>query len=244
MRWTFTPDEFMHVWAETDLDRYPHPLRLMSAYRLLSDFEVAKQEIAGRLRHGHDSDLSVALRIMAIAETRITITGEEGIPPQDIRMLGGSIGSMGVVVRQCPGPTGAVTIVLGPADEVPSRMVDALTSRPKGRLAPMTETFDRVRDSQAPVMASAAANKSAGMQIRRLLKSPRDCTGRVVVTRHANAGTPSPIEYISWMDIAGDGRYLIRQSSEIEVVPCSDDYLVTELARLSGMRERARHRRG
>ena len=244
MRWNFTPDEFMHVWSETVLDRYPHPLRLMSAYRLLSDFEVAKAEIASRLRPGHDTDLSVALRIMAIAETRITITGEEGQPPQDIRMLGGSIGSTGVVVRQSHGPTGGVTITLGSAGDVPGRMVAALTNRPKGRLEPLTETFDRLRDSQAPLMSSASSSKSTGMQIRRLLKSRRDCTGRIVVTRNANGPEHSPIDYVSWMDITGDGRYLIRQGSEIEVIPCSEDYLITELARLSGLRERARHRRG
>lgn len=213
----FTPDEFIHLWGETDLDRYPFPLRLRSGARLQDDYDDLCRVLAARYPRGRDTGLSRALRIAAEPAISLAVTG---IRDQPLRAYAALDRGLGVVLVQRAGsdPDAGANVVLaaGSAAIVPEVLV--------GLVGSLGDTA---------VESPACAARVAG----RLLDSPPTGHGVIEVRRHARTRRPMPAEYLAWVDIASAGRYLYGTGDGPLLEPCPPQVLARKLARLCRARQ-------
>ncbi|WP_432279965.1 ESX secretion-associated protein EspG [Nocardia cyriacigeorgica] len=232
MRWTLTPDEFMHVWSETGLDRYPHPLSLISSVRWEDDYDRLAVELNARLPHGGDPDLSAALRIAADPDTVVTLTGRRRHP---IRVYSAIDSTVGVTLVQLPGSCpefgGSVVIESG-SNDLPPRVIAAiLGDRPAGRHRPLVEDCDRIR---ADEQGWNGSQPTAVERMQRLVSAPRDGSGHIEVRHHVRSNRPHPPMSLGWFDVVGDGRYVYRQRyRDFHIDPVSPPELRREVLRLA-----------
>ncbi|MFI1919483.1 ESX secretion-associated protein EspG [Nocardia sp. NPDC020380] len=208
----FTPDEFTHLWRETDLDRYPFPLRLRSGARFQDDYDNLCRALAARLPRGRDADLSAALRIAADPAISLAVSG---IRDQPLRAYGAVDRGLGVALVQRAGSDpdvgGNVILAAGSAAIVPEILVALLGS------------------------AGDAAGESVGrasLVAERLLDSPPTGHGVIEVRRHVRTRRAMPAEYLVWVDIASAGRYLCGRGDGPLLEPCPPKVLARRLARL------------
>jgi len=66
-------------------------------------------------------------------------------------------------------------------------------------------------------------------RIRALLDLPRNGVGQVTVTTGVDQPASSASRAFSWIDVSGDGRYLVRTESEVEIRPLSVADFTAEL---------------
>ncbi|MFI9505045.1 ESX secretion-associated protein EspG [Nocardia sp. NPDC052566] len=228
MGWTFTPDEFAHVWRETELDRHPYPLRVLETPRTEDEAAALRSRLTERLPLCGDPDLSACLRIMARPHTRIVGIGGTHQPGSEIRLLACAIFGHGVLAVQEPGRShdygGRIRISIGRSSGLGARIAALLPSTPAGREPARTATSEAVRDGEVVVAAQPAAPR-----IRRLLLKPHTAEGHLRIEARLDAPTPLPPVHYTWIDVQGDGRYLIKADSTVHIVPASAEQIAAQL---------------
>ena len=186
MKWEFTPDEFLHVWAETGLDRYPSPLALLSSIQWEHDFLTLSRDLCARLPPGGDPDLTPAPRAAAFPDSTLTLTGSVERP---IRAYGAIAGRMGVLFAQRttadPIYGGNVVIQVGTPALIPKVFAALAGNVPPGGRGPLVESIDRLRLEQE---AWVGTKETVGTRIRRLLATPRSGAGHVTVAHRLRTG--------------------------------------------------------
>ncbi|MFI5777295.1 ESX secretion-associated protein EspG [Nocardia sp. NPDC051570] len=232
MKWEFTPDEFMHIWAETGQDRYPFPLRLIASVRWEDEYDRIARELSRRLPLAGDPDLSAVLRVAANPETSLALTG---IRRRPMRAYGAIDTNVGVALVQRPGPTtefgGNVVIEVGSPAIVPKVFAAVAGNVAPGRQPAVVEDYDRMREQAE---SWPGTNDTATDRIRNLFEAPQSGSGLVEVLRGRHSDRPFPPIYFRWFDIDGDGRYAYRrQYNDFRVAPCSQEMLQQEIARLA-----------
>lgn len=234
MKWEFTPDEFMHVWKETGLDRYPFPLRLLASVRWEDEFDALARELRNRLPLGRDPDLSAMLRVAAHPETALALFGTRRRP---VRAYGAIVTTVGVTMVQRPGVDaefgGNVIVQVGSPAIVANVFAAVLGDVPPGDVPAMVERVERLRAVQQAqhIVNGAAERETAADRIVRLLAAPRAGFGHLQVSREE-----SDPEHLSWIDVENDGRYFYRyQQDDIYLAPGTPQALRKEIARLAGL---------
>ncbi|MBB5914767.1 hypothetical protein BJY24_003634 [Nocardia transvalensis] len=222
----------MHVWNETGKDRYPFPLKLISAVRWQDDFARVAQELRERLPPGGDPDLSAVLRVAANPAVSLVITGKRRRP---LRAFGAVDTTVGVTMVQRPGPTdefgGNVVIEVGSPAIVYKVFAAVLGNVPAGSRPAMVESLDRIRTS---LESWTGTKESVTDRMRRLLHAPRSGSGHIEVLCGLQSPRPYPPQYLSWIDVEGDGRYIYReQHNDFHIEPCSQQTIHREIARMA-----------
>jgi len=72
-------------------------------------------------------------------------------------------------------------------------------------------------------------------RFQRALRAPVDCRGIVTVTIAPHNPAPSPTRHRSWLDVAGDGRYLLTTADQLTLTPVDDEAFADHLLRLAGL---------
>ncbi|MBF6331566.1 ESX secretion-associated protein EspG [Nocardia transvalensis] len=220
MSWSFTPDEFAHVWRETDLDRHPFPIRILESPRTEDEAAALRRDLQGRMPSGADPDLSACLRILAKPHTRVVAIGGGHSPGSEIRVLGAAVYDHAVLAVQEPGRSpdfgGRVSISIGHSTKLGARIAALLPDAPPGHEPARSAPAQAVRDEETVMATSPLAPR-----IRRLLLKPHTAEGHIrIEARLDRDDRPAPV-YYTWIDVAGDGRYLIRAGEQVHVVPAS-----------------------
>jgi len=225
--WTFTPDEFAHVWRETELDRHPYPLRILESPRTEDAAEKLRIRLAERLPRGGDPDLTACLRILTAPQTRIVAIGGAHTPGSEIRLLACAVFDRAVLAVQEPGSRpdfgGTVRISIGHSNKLGARIATLLPKAPAGRQPARTAETAAVRDSEA------VAPRPAVTPIRRLLLKPHTAEGHIRIEARLDHTDPAPPIHYTWIDVAGDGRYLIKAGDMVHVVPASSEQIGAQL---------------
>lgn len=228
MRWTFTPDEFAHVWRETKLDRHPYPLRVLETPRTEDDADKLRAELNARLPLGSDPDLTACLRILATPHTRIVAIGGTHEPNSEIRLLACAVYDRAVLAIQEPGSRpdfgGRVLISIGHSSKLGARIAALLPKTPPGRQPARTASAEAIRDEERVVAAQPAAPL-----IRRLLLKPHTAEGHIRIEARLDRPAPPPPVHYTWIDVQGDGRYLIKAGETVHVVPAAPDQIAGQL---------------
>ncbi|ONM46571.1 ESX secretion-associated protein EspG [Nocardia donostiensis] len=228
MSWTFTPDEFAHIWRETDLDRYPYPLRILETPGTEYEAETLRTRLQQRLPLGSDPDLSACLRILAAPHTRIVTVGATTRRGGEIRLLACTVFDRAVLAIQEPGTTpdfgGRVRITIGHTAKLGARITAHLPGTPAGRHPARSASAAAVRDDELVV-----PDQRAAPAIRRLLRKPLTSQGHIRVEPRIDRPTPPPAIHYTWIDIESDGRYLIKSDDTVHLVPASPTQLAAQL---------------
>jgi len=225
--WSFTPDEFAHIWRETDLDRHPFPIRILESPGTQAHAEALQRELRERMAPGSDPDLSACLRILARPHTRVVAIGGGHTPGSEIRALGAAVYDHAVLAVQDSGPSpdfgGTVHISIGHSTKLGARIAALLPDTPPGR-EPRTASAEAVRDEETVVAADPLVPR-----IRRLLLKPHTAEGHIRIEPRLDRENPPAPVYYTWIDVAGDGRYLIRAGEQVHLAPASVQQIGTHL---------------
>ncbi|WP_327113735.1 ESX secretion-associated protein EspG [Nocardia sp. NBC_01730] len=228
MDWTFTPDEFAHIWRETDLDRHPYPLRILETPRTEDQAERLRIALAERMPLGSDPDLSACLRILAKPHTRIVAIGAAHEPGSELRLLAATIYDRAVLAVQEPGATadfgGRVRVSIGHSGKLGTRIAALLPNTPPGAQPARVAQADAVRDEEIVL-----TRQPAGPRIRRLLLAPHTAAGHIRIEPRLDRPTPPPPIHYTWIDVRNDGRYLIKAGDAVRITPASPEQIAAQL---------------
>ncbi|MFJ2667198.1 ESX secretion-associated protein EspG [Nocardia fluminea] len=229
MGWTFTADEFAHVWRESGQDRMPFPLRVLESPRTENDAARLRAALDDRLPGG-DPDLTACLRIIAEPHARIVLVGGAHTPGSEIRLLACSVYDHAVLVVQEPSTRpdygGSMCVSIGHTAGIGARVTACLPDTPPGREPAREAATDAVRDEE-----TVLATHPAVPRIQRLLRRPHTAEGHIRIETGLDRPTPNPPVHYSWIDVANDGRYLLRAGETVHVVPASTGQLAAQLQR-------------
>ncbi|TJZ73439.1 hypothetical protein FCG67_24180 [Rhodococcus oryzae] len=253
MRWNLSPDEFDHAWREAGLDRFPYPLEV---HRTVDDGAAHARALSDWYEGYRSAELDVALEILAKPSVRVEIFGVEGgaaisdgrpaavsdgrlaaewdgRPAAVVRVLGCASERTSVVVAQRPGPTadtgGDLAMCLGGVDTLAQRIMDMLPGAEAGGRRAMRAPVSEVRGGRRSSLLVPVRSANTAARIRALLDLPRNGVGQVTVTTGVDQPASSASRAFSWIDVSGDGRYLVRTESEVEIRPLSVADFTAEL---------------
>ncbi len=231
MKWEFSPDEFTHVWQETEKDRLPYPLQVISSAQWQSESAKLSGELHARLPRGGDIGLTRALRVVANPEVSAVLIGKRRHP---IRIYGAIDGNIAVTLFQRPGPSdefgGNVVVEVGSPTLVSNVFAVVVSAVPAGRGPVLVESADQIEVS---LESWTGTRETTAERMRRLLNR-RAGWGHIEILPALRDRRPLPAQYLSWIDVEGDGCYLYGERyNEFHVEPCSKDVISREVSRIS-----------
>lgn len=251
MKWVLTPDEFGYVWAnETSLDRRPYPVNLAPSATVRTESEYAALRLPQRFARQADPDLAAALMLCARADaTTITVSGQRGVTAFAGAASGNGAGDrpndtdseailvFAAVVHHhaaiLHATSKGVTVLMCHARALGKRIVAIIGGAPPGRLGPLREPHDAVL-TDTPIPASDGQHGPA--RFRQALRKPVDARGFITVTVEPENPMSPPTRHRSWLDIQGDGRYLLTTADELVLLPVSDADFADKLSTLAQIR--------
>lgn len=227
MGWTFTPDEFAHVWRETGSDRLPYPVRVLESPRTEDAAMKLRAELDARLPPGADPDLTACLRILHDPHTRIVVIGGGQRPGAEIRVLACAVFDRAVLAVQEPGRRpeygGSVRLSIGHSGRIGARIAQLLPQARPGRLPARAAAADAVQDEETLSIPPAAR------LIRKLLLQPHTAEGHIRIEARLDRPAPPAAVHYTWIDVEGDGRYLLKSGDTVHVVPAGTEQLGAQL---------------
>lgn len=230
MGWTFTADEFAHVWRESGQDRLPFPIRVLESPHTEHEAARLRSGLEQRLPGGGDPDLTACLRIIAAPHARIVLVGGGHTPGSEIRLLACAVYDRAVLVRQEPGNRpdygGSVQVSIGHTAGMGARITACLPDTPPGREPAREAATEAVRDEETVI-----ATHPAVPRIQRLLRRQHTAEGHIRIETGLDRSVPAPPVHYSWIDVAADGRYLLRAGETVHVVPATTGQLAAQLQR-------------
>ncbi|WP_327149400.1 ESX secretion-associated protein EspG [Nocardia sp. NBC_01329] len=240
MKWILTHDEFSYVWAnETSLDRRPYPVNLAPASTVRTESELDALRLPQRFARQADPDLAAALMLCARPDaTSVTISGERPAPsrngdqPHTEQILGFAavIDHHAAVLHATPTK---VMVHMCQAQDLGGRLVQLIGSARPGTHGPFHQPQDAVL-TDAPIPTDDGAGDAA--RFRATLREPVDSRGFITITVAPEDPMSPPTLHRSWLDIRGDGRYLLTTADVLVLAPVSDSDFADNLQNLARIR--------
>ncbi|MDG3010418.1 hypothetical protein G4X40_09695 [Rhodococcus sp. D2-41] len=230
MSWVLSSAQFASLWESvTTLDRLPYPVTHRDTEPDLTAYERAQTE----LRHwcaGVDPQLRAALDTVQHPSVRVQVYAEAATP---IRLLGAARAGVATLIEQAAGPDrefgGEVRVFTGPAHAIAGSIMQALPANRPGRTTALTAHHDEVRRPDRGAVLQTVES-SAATRLRQLLLRARVCTGFVTVESAGSSATT----HLTWLDVAQDGRYLLRGDDVLHAQPCDPQQLFGALEEAVG----------
>lgn len=243
--WTFDGLQFRMLMEQAGRDRLPFPLQYRPTAESAADYHRQRHEANEAVAGVMDEDLDLAVRTIVAPRIRVELVGHArtttaGTAATKLRAHAAIGHDLAVVLTQQPGADDTSGGSIAVALLQPYRAVEAaLAVLPaKGRGA--FTRIDVERPSTGPEaeystpLIRRTERKSGEDQYARMFGRAPECAGEILV-----CPGPSPdsrptdgTEGIHWVDFADDGRYVIRHSDLITVLPASGLDLVAEVRQL------------
>ncbi|MGU3435833.1 ESX secretion-associated protein EspG [Actinomycetes bacterium M1A6_2h] len=204
-RWRFTALEFVVAWSTMRRDRLPFPFTWRAEADNADELERQRAEAVRTI----DDGMATALTILSNAELRVQTVGfVDGQPGAMLHAA--SYGSQAVVAQQ---QSGHIEMELMSSTDVVSRI--ALPPLPPG-----TE-----RGGTVTTTTNYMSNSGDDRQrLTRLLNRKRSGGGELLVG--TSTRSDCSIDVIAggftWIDVEGDGRYLVTGTDPATVTPATD----------------------
>lgn len=242
-RWTFDGLQFRMLLEHAGRDRLPFPLQFRPDADSAADYHRQRHEAGAAVAAMDDDDLRVAVHTVVLPRVRVELVGHvrTGQAGHVKLRAHAAIGhDSAVVLTQRPGSDdrsgGAVTVELIEPFRSVNAVLDVLPAVGRGS-SPQIDVdrpvADTVTDTGSPLIRSNPRS-SADDRYQQLFSRPPSSAGEILVC----AG-PAPDSRLTpdttgvqWVDFTDDGRYLIRHSSIISVVPASVSELSAEIRNL------------
>ncbi|MFD6220897.1 ESX secretion-associated protein EspG [Nocardia asteroides] len=230
MNWHLTPDQFALAWARTDGDRIPYPLAVRASARDTAERAARQPALDAWCAATLDADLSAALRVLGKPEIRVEVCGSATAP---VRMLGAVTGDVAVLAVQAPGTGddrgGTVHVQVGGTKRFAAQVFSRLPACPVGAGPRLSALAARVREDSRDLVTAPVAGPSEAARVRKLLQRPRSGIGQILVGPGAHE---PPSGVLSWIDVTGDGRYLVHTGHYVDIVAAAPDTAADWLRRL------------
>jgi hypothetical protein len=233
MSWELSPAETLYAFDRIGWDRIPAPLAVHPDVASQDDWEAIERELRLRFPVLEDPDLLPVLQTAVDPDMSLVMIGARKKP---LRAYGAVTTNIGVTMVQRPGPDaesgGNIVIEVGSPAVVPKVFAAVAGKQPAGQHRSMVETWERVRDER-PVAGLVSDEPALADRIRDLLAAPRTGRGHIEVRIDRHSARPHPPRYISWFDVAGDGRYTYTRSyGDFHIDPCGTTELEQAIGQL------------
>lgn len=238
--WRLRGEQFGALWHDTGQDRQPYPFALISSARTYNAFEQQQREIREAFAGDDRQDVRMAVRILAEPEVFVEISGET-YEKKPIRIIGAQLQRWCAIAVQEPGPkpAGGGDVVLGSGirQDLGALLIGQVPQNAAGK-----RTFARNDEPEEDfysqdILRSAGASPAsprledvlragyAGRGTIRVFRGPRYVRGELGSAR--------------WVDIAGDGRYVVGPRDKNAAVPADPGFLASAVDSLitRGLRE-------
>ncbi|MBF6085577.1 ESX secretion-associated protein EspG [Nocardia cyriacigeorgica] len=243
MKWVLTPDEFSYVWQnETDLDRRPYPVNMAPAATVRTESEHLRLRLPQRFARQADPDLAAALMLCARADaTTITVSGERtasgaGDCPDRILAFAAVVHQHAAILVAAPT---TVTVLMSHARALGELLVEVIGPARPGRAGTLREPQDAVlgaTDHAGNGQTFSTNGERGAARFRRALRKPVDARGFITVTVEPDNPMSPPTRHRTWLDVSGDGRYLLTTADELTLMPVSDADFADQLLKLAQIR--------
>lgn len=232
--WSLHPLELTMLLERFGRDRLPYPLRSRIDADTGSEVALHRDAAARRIDELLDADLELAANTMLTPTYRVEMLGrcEDGTI---LRSLTAVRGTSAVVLVQDPGPNadvgGTVHVGFTATSRAIRRSLAVLPHVRPGSHRPIAVQRKRSRHS---VLDRVSTEQSAE-QFDLIFARPRSGVGAFTIA-------PGPAidnrpeydaEGFFWIDLQGDGRYLVHSGDAVAARPAADDDFIDEIARLA-----------
>ncbi|MGW5573162.1 ESX secretion-associated protein EspG [Nocardia thailandica] len=152
-----------------------------------------------------------------------------------VRVLAAVAGDTAALAVQEPGTLpdrgGDVLVRLGSTKGLAAALFAHLPAVRPGAGPALSAPLDRVREDSRDLVTMPVAGPGQATRIRALLNRPRTGVGQIIVA----PGAAGPVcGVLCWLDIAGDGRYLVHTRADVDIVPATPTATVDRLRPLLG----------
>jgi hypothetical protein len=237
-QWVFRGLEFRSLMHDVGRDRLPFPLQFRPEATSAEDYARQQREAGALATSALDDDLRISLRVIADPTYRVEVVGHHrrpGSDPVKIRAHAAVRHHLGVVLVQDPGVDDAtgrdITVTLVDGHHAARLALGALPVCNSGD----TPQLDVPRGQPVPggTMVHAASRTSDAERADRLLGRPQSSAGEILICTGASVdGRPDDtMTGFHWIDIDGDGRYVVRHGSTVSILPASQADLEREVRR-------------
>lgn len=209
--WQLSPVQFAALFTSEGVDGVPEIFQITTPHHWVHEREMDFARIREAFAAPEHEDLREAISVLATGEITIEVSGvdHEGRTIRVIAALGHNTAAL---ARQLPAVgdgAGDILIAYGPGKNLASTIVGALPANAGGprQFEPLRASEPQEYDYSAsilvPAFAAAATprfdevmSRAVGSGCVQVLRGPRHLTGR-------------GLYQTQWIDIAGEGRYLI-----------------------------------
>ncbi|GGK50766.1 ESX secretion-associated protein EspG [Nocardia camponoti] len=246
-QWVWDTDDFAALWYTDGIDRFPRPLHYRSRYQSQDDIDAHRERFIGGLAATVGDDererIALAIDIVRNGELRIEIRGGSTATQQgrlrEYRVLGVRAGQRAVILAQSivDEVDGAVHVRLINSDSLARRLAEHVPACAAGSREPIAV---ETADLRSPVVQLSYVGRSPVEQFRALTAQPVEGSGDARLFAGHILDRANGWYRTQWVDVAGDGRYLSRDTgTRIEVRPADSATLTTGF---TGWIDRAHHR--
>ncbi|GAB2638457.1 ESX secretion-associated protein EspG [Prescottella soli] len=243
--WRFTGLEFEVLWTRLGRDRLPYPMRFRPVADTEDDLDRQRRAAAASCLPRMTDSLDRHLAVLAEPDVRIEVAGFAGTEHGTrIRMHAGIRGASGTLALQLSGPdadSGSDVLVHGmdPA-QIPNAIAAALPVVPAGSRPAVRFRRTDLQPGTGPLLVSAGSTRIRDDAMG-LLRRPRAGIGEITAFAGSAYDSRPTTDGIGlhWLDFDGDGRYCLRETTDVVVTPASGPHLAVEISRLvAGIRAR------
>lgn len=213
----FSADQYAFLLNEFRIDRTPFPLQIQQtpktedeAHRLWSEFRATLNQ--------DDPFLTAMAPVLTLAQDHVAISGGLSVPsgeptsPGQLRIRASFYRDEAVVMTQMPSLTaecGAdVYAWYGPRSGAANQLAAAMPPYPAGKAGELIASTHSIHHlDDRPISVFEPPEPAPEDKIRSLLRRTRVAEGWIEVTTAAH-GTLE--DRTGWIDLANDGRYLVR----------------------------------
>lgn len=231
-RWELSSLELSVLLAGLGRDRLPVPLTWRSTARTRDELQHRRRIAASRV---DDPALREAASVLVHGDRRVTACGLEA-SEQSVRIHASVRGSRGVLVVQHASPDdastdGDMTVSALPASAIPRAFAAALPTAPPGRAERCSVERAALSASSRSVLENSA-RADYRRTVRGLLAKPLARFGDILVGRSSR--DDAPIDHVDvgavWIDVQGDGRYLVTGTDTLTLAPASTEDIAALIA--------------
>ncbi|MCX5042276.1 ESX secretion-associated protein EspG [Aldersonia sp. NBC_00410] len=237
INWKMGAAQFGALWYGTGLDRYPFPFDIVSGFTWRDDAERFEQQVRDAFAGSEHERMRAAVSVLANPEVHVAVSGRTAANAR-IRVIGAQAQRYAAIAVQQPGPDdeqgGDVTLGFGPAGRLAGQIVGVLppnaggTSEFKGPTEP-------AEDSPRGFTTTVAVSRRAA-RLEQVLATRHAGDGTIRVWSGPRYGRQSETGQVRWIDIAGDGRYVIGPRDRTRAAP-ADPQRLSQI--VDGLLERA-----
>lgn len=245
--WTLDGFAFRILVERSGRDRLPFPIQYQPSADSAADYHRLRHEAGAVVDTVLDDDLRVAMHALIAPKVRIEVVGylvaagspgASGSVPHKLRGHAAIGHDVAVVLAQAPGVDersgGPVTItVLEPSQALPL-VLSVLPDSVPGSTPRFVADSQQAAHSDTSPLLRMDGRQTDNQRLAHLLSRPRSGVGEILVCAGAAAdnrlthGTTG----VNWIDVSGDGRYLLRHGRGVTVLPASHADLNAEIRTL------------